>query len=94
MNYRKLLSYLTVLLFLGLASLPAWGMLFPALTRDAGENRALAHWPRPFTPQGAEDWFDDHFALRGPMTALYNRVNARTGVTEVNGVATGKDGWL
>ena len=43
MNYRKLLSYLTVLLFLGLASLPAWGMLFPALTRDAGENRALAH---------------------------------------------------
>lgn len=94
MNYRKLLSYLTVLLFLGLASLPAWGMLFPALTRDAGENRALAHWPRPFTPQGAEDWFDDHFALRGPMTALYNRVNARTGLTEVNGVATGRDGWL
>ena len=28
------------------------------------------------------------------MTALYNRVNARTGLTEVNGVATGRDGWL
>lgn len=94
MGYRKILSYVTVVLFLLLAALPTYGMLIPALNRDTGENRALAQWPDKPEPALIEDWYDDHFALRGDMTAIYNLVNAKSGVEILNGVAIGKDGWL
>lgn len=94
MGYRKFLSILTVALFLIMAALPTYGMLIPALNRDTGENRALAQWPDSFDPAAMEDWFDDHFALRGQMTQIYNSFNAKAGVEILNGVAIGRDGWL
>ena len=94
MGYRKFLAYITVALFLLMAALPTYGMLIPALNGDTGENRALAQWPAGFDPAGIEDWFDDHFALRGEMTGIYNLYNAKSGVEVLNGVAIGKDDWL
>ena len=94
MGYRRFLAFITVALFLLMAALPTYGMLVPALNGDTGENRALAQWPAGFDPAGIEDWFDDHFALRGAMTEVYNRYNAKSGVEVLNGVAIGKDQWL
>ena len=94
MNYRKILAYATVALFLALTALPTYGMLIPALNGDTGENRSLAQWPGKFDPAAIEAWFDDHFALRGEMTSAYNLVNAKSGVEILNGVAIGKDDWL
>ena len=94
MGYRKFIAFITVALFLLIAALPTYGMLVPALNGDTGENRALAKWPGGFDPAGMEAWFDDHFALRGEMTGLYNRYNAKAGVEVLNGVAIGKDNWL
>jgi len=94
MGYRKFLAFITVALFLAISALPTYGMLIPALNSDTGENRALAQWPGSFDPVGIEAWFDDHFALRGPMTGIYNRFNAKAGVEVLNGVAIGKDSWL
>lgn len=94
MGYRRFLAFITVALFLLIAALPTYGMLIPALNADTGENRALAKWPAGFDPAGMEEWFDDHFALRGPMTGIYNRFNAKSGVEVLNGVAIGKDDWL
>lgn len=94
MGYRKFLSILTVALFLIMAALPTYGMLIPALNGDTGENRTLAEWPGKFDPAAMEEWFDDHFALRGQLTQIYNSFNAKAGVEILNGVAIGKDGWL
>ena len=94
MGYRKFLSILTVALFLIMAALPTYGMLIPALNGETGENRALAQWPGSFEPAAIEAWFDDHFALRGQLTQIYNSFNAKAGVEILNGVAIGKDGWL
>ena len=94
MGYRKFLAYITVALFLLAAALPTYGMLIPALNGDTGENRTLAQWPDEPDPESVEDWYDDHFALRGAMTEIYNLYNAKSGVEVLNGVAIGKDDWL
>ncbi len=94
MGYRKFLAFVTLALFLIVTALPTYGMLIPALNKDTGENRALAQWPGKFDPAGIEAWYDDHFALRGDMTGLYNRFNAKAGVEVLNGVAIGIDNWL
>ena len=94
MHFRKAVAFITVAMFLLIAALPTYGMLVPALNADAGENRTLAEWPEEPDPASLEAWFDDHFALRGPMTDLYNRLNVRTGVEVLNGVAIGFEDWL
>ena len=94
MGYRRFLAFVTIALFLLMAALPTYGMLIPALNGDTGENRTLAAWPGRFDPAGIEAWYDDHFALRGDMTGIYNRFNAKAGVEVLNGVAIGKDDWL
>lgn len=91
---KKFLDFITVALFLLICAFPVYGHLIPGADGDAGENRALAPWPGRFDPSGLEDWFDDHFAFRGTITRLYNRINASAGVKIINNVAIGEDGWL
>ncbi len=91
---KKFLNFVTVALFLLICAFPIYGLLLPGASDDAGENRVLAAWPGSFDPKGIEDWFDDHFAFRGAMTSLYNRLSASTGVRIINNVAIGQDGWL
>ncbi len=91
---KKFVNFMTVALFLLICAFPVYGLFFPGASDDTGENRALAAWPDTFDPVGIEDWFNDHFAFRGTMTSLYNRLSAQTGVRIVNNVAIGKDGWL
>ncbi len=91
---KNFLNFITVALFLLICAFPIYGLLFPGANDDAGENRTLAAWPGSFDPSGIEDWFNDHFAFRGAMTSLYNRLNASTGAEIINNVAIGQDGWL
>lgn len=91
---KNFLNFVTVALFLLICAFPIYGLLFPGADDDAGENRTLAAWPGSFDPSRIEDWFNDHFAFRGAMTSLYNRLNVSTGVKIINNVAIGQNGWL
>ncbi|MGI6238243.1 MAG: alginate O-acetyltransferase AlgX-related protein, partial [Christensenellales bacterium] len=74
---------------------PVYGHLLPGARDDAGERRALAPLPESgFDPAGIEAYFNDRFAFRGRMVALYNRITAQAGARIINNVAIGQDGWL
>lgn len=91
---KKFISFITVALFLLICAFPVYGLLIPGADDDAGENRVLADWPDAPDFAGIEDWFNDHFAFRGAITGLYNRLTASSGVEVINNVAVGEDGWL
>ncbi|MBI5137190.1 MAG: hypothetical protein HZA24_07615 [Nitrospirae bacterium] len=95
---RRTLQGLVVAFFLALTVLPL--VLTGGAELSEAEKRRLAPFPTlsdglAVFPKGFEAWFNDHFGLRAPLVAAYNRVKVLAlGVSTRPGVAIGDDGWL
>ena len=79
-----------------LCLIPSVGMLFFPTTQTT-ENKALAEPPKTLSLQvfrEFEDWFNQRVALRNLMVYGDARIQSVFGVSGVDGVILGRDGWL
>ena len=79
-----------------LCLIPSVGMLFFSTTKTS-ENKKLAEFPQKLSHsvfQEFETWFTQHMALRNPMVYADAKLQSVFGMSNVDGVILGEDGWL
>ncbi len=98
---KKLRYLIFILIVLILCAVPFVCMFF-APTTETTENRRLAAFPS-FTEEGKPNadflqdlgaYFEDHFAFRNLIAAADGRLQSLFGVSSVDTVVKGTDGWL
>ena len=98
-------KFLTVFIVVGISimAVPFVAMIFRPTT-ETTDNRKQADFPRVTDPKGGlnlgfftgfENWFKDHFAFRNELIAADAGIqNGIFKVSNVDGVISGKDGWM
>ena len=98
-------KFLTVFIVVGISimAVPFVAMIFRPTT-ETTDIRKQADFPRVTDPKGGlnlgfftgyENWFKDHFALRNELIAADAGIqNGIFKVSNVDGVISGKDGWM
>jgi hypothetical protein len=102
-RFDRVVQTCTIVLFLGLISLPALGLIFQRQTPGFNEKRALA--PAPTLSQawysptrfitGLRAYLDDHFGFRSTLIRWNGKFTARALSVSISpSVIIGRDGWL
>lgn len=79
-----------------LCLIPSVGMFFFPTTKTT-ENKEMAAFPQKLSAtvfQEFESWFTQRMALRNPMVYADAVIQSAFGVSNVEGVILGEDGWL
>lgn len=95
-------KWLYCILFFGICLIPSVGLFFTGPS-VSGENRELAEFPKLKTEEGFNtnilqemgDYFQEHFAFRNELVTADALVMGKGfGVSSVDSVIQGTDGWL
>ncbi len=99
----KKIQLIFIILGMLIMLVPFAGMIFRP-TEETTENRRLAEFPsfskkdgglNTDFPEQFEDWFQDHFAFRNELAAADGHIQGTVfGVSSVDSVIHGTDGWL
>ncbi|MCC8047356.1 MAG: hypothetical protein LIP12_18030 [Clostridiales bacterium] len=92
-----------VALFLVICLVPSLGLAVTGISSESSENRELTAWPSLKEEDGWNleflsdlgAWFEDHFALRENMVAVYGVITGKVfGTSSQENVIVGSNGWL
>ena len=98
---KNRISVCYVVLVLAICALPLVCMSC-ARTNDSTENRRLAEFPAITVDgklnteylSGLGSYYEDHFAFRNEIVGMDGKIQSLFGVSSVDTVIKGKDGWL